>query len=64
MERLVSGEFGQSPWSLEKRARYRQAAPTGRPEQLAQVVAELGRALRPVWEAARALPSPRVSTTR
>ncbi|MCE9670328.1 nucleotidyl transferase AbiEii/AbiGii toxin family protein [Myxococcus stipitatus] len=64
MERLVSGEFGQSPWSLEKWARYRQAEPTGRPEQLAQVVAEVGRALRPVWEAARALPPPRVSTTR
>ncbi|MCP3100348.1 nucleotidyl transferase AbiEii/AbiGii toxin family protein [Myxococcus sp. K15C18031901] len=64
MERLVSGEFGQSPWSLEKWARYRRAEPEGRPEQLSEVVSETGQALRPVWEAARALPSSRVSTTR
>jgi hypothetical protein len=56
MERLVSGEFGRSPWSLEKWARYRQSQPEGRPEQLADVVAAVATTLRPVWEAARALP--------
>jgi hypothetical protein len=56
MERLMSGEFGRSPWSLEKWARYRQSQPEGRPEALADVVAAVATTLRPVWEAARALP--------
>ncbi|NVJ28331.1 nucleotidyl transferase AbiEii/AbiGii toxin family protein [Myxococcus sp. AM011] len=69
MERLVGGEFGRGPWSLEKWARYRASEPEGRPEQLADVVTAVAQALRPIWEAASALaPSPlearRVSTTR
>ncbi|AGC45139.1 hypothetical protein MYSTI_03833 [Myxococcus stipitatus DSM 14675] len=56
MERLVSGSFGQSPWSLEKWARYRAPQPEGRPEHLADVVQAVSHALRPVWETARTLP--------
>lgn len=59
MERLVSGTFGQSPWSLEKWARYRAPQPEGRPEHLADVVQAVSHALQPVWKAARALPSTR-----
>jgi len=69
MERLISGEFGRSPWSLEKWARYRASEPEGRPEQLADVVTAVAQSLRPIWEVARALPpahleARRVSTTR
>ncbi|NTX17581.1 nucleotidyl transferase AbiEii/AbiGii toxin family protein [Myxococcus sp. CA056] len=70
MERLVDNDFGRSPWSLEKWARYRASEPEGRPEQLADVVTAVAQALRPVWEVARALPpsrpevARRVSTTR
>ncbi|WP_164014172.1 nucleotidyl transferase AbiEii/AbiGii toxin family protein [Pyxidicoccus trucidator] len=53
MERLMVGEFGRSPWSNEKWARYRNSQPAGRPEALADVVAAVALALRPVWEAAR-----------
>ncbi|QSQ15884.1 nucleotidyl transferase AbiEii/AbiGii toxin family protein [Myxococcus landrumensis] len=56
MERLVSGTFGQSPWSLEKWARFRAPQPEGRPEHLADVVQAVSHSLRPVWQAARALP--------
>jgi hypothetical protein len=56
MERLMAGEFGRSPWSHEKWARYRQGQPAGRPEALADVVAAVATALRPVWEAARVPP--------
>ncbi|WP_426731476.1 nucleotidyl transferase AbiEii/AbiGii toxin family protein [Myxococcus faecalis] len=59
MERLVSGELGQSPWSLEKWARYRASEPEGRPERLSEVVTAVSIAIRPVWAAARALPSSR-----
>jgi hypothetical protein len=55
MDRLVSGEFGKSPWSLEKWARYRASQPEGRPEQLAEVVAAVSQVLEPVVAAARAL---------
>ncbi len=58
MERLMAGEFGKSPWSLEKWARYRNSQPEGRPEQLADVVAAVATTLRPVWEAARQLRGP------
>lgn len=54
--RLVSGEFGRSPWSLEKWARFRQSLPEGRPEQLAEVVASVAAVLGPVVAAARELP--------
>ncbi|MFP2909414.1 nucleotidyl transferase AbiEii/AbiGii toxin family protein [Pyxidicoccus sp. 3LFB2] len=53
MERLMVGEFGRSPWSNEKWARYRQSQPEGRPEALAVVVAAVATALRPIWDAAR-----------
>ncbi len=59
MERLMMGEFGRSPWSLEKWARYRASQPEGRPEALADVVSAVASALRPVWEKASALPNPR-----
>ncbi|MFY2559693.1 nucleotidyl transferase AbiEii/AbiGii toxin family protein [Corallococcus terminator] len=64
MERLVSDEFGRSPWSLEKWARYRASEPEGRPEHLAEVVTAVAQALRPVWEVARALPPSRAEATR
>jgi len=51
MSRLLSGEFGKSPWSLEKWARFRNSLPEGRPEQLAEVVDSVAAALRP-WVAA------------
>jgi hypothetical protein len=54
--RLVSGEFGKSPWSLEKWARFRNSLPEGRPEQLAEVVASVAAVLGPVVTAARELP--------
>ena len=57
MERLLVGEFGRSPWSHEKWARYRQSQPEGRPEALSDVVTEVALALRPVWEAARKWPT-------
>lgn len=53
--RLVAGEFGRSPWSLEKWARFRQSLPEGRPEQLAEVVASVAEVLSPVVTAAMAL---------
>lgn len=52
-ERLVSGEFGRSPWSLQKWARFRASRPEGVPEQLSDVVAAVGAVLGPVVEAAR-----------
>jgi hypothetical protein len=57
MERLMAGEFGRSPWSHEKWARYRHSQPEGRPEALAEVVAAVATALRPTWEAARSGPA-------
>ncbi|KFE70755.1 nucleotidyl transferase AbiEii/AbiGii toxin family protein [Hyalangium minutum] len=54
--RLISGEFGRSPWSMEKWARFRQSLPEGRPEQLAEVVASVAAVLGPVVAAARELP--------
>lgn len=54
--RLVSGEFGKSPWSLEKWARFRNSQPEGRPEQLSEVVASVARVLGPVVAAAMELP--------
>ncbi|MFP2925821.1 nucleotidyl transferase AbiEii/AbiGii toxin family protein [Pyxidicoccus sp. 3LG] len=56
MERLMAGEFGRSPWSHEKWARYRSSRPEGRPESLADVVSAVATTLRPVWEAAREVP--------
>ncbi|MDY7232565.1 nucleotidyl transferase AbiEii/AbiGii toxin family protein [Hyalangium rubrum] len=55
--RLVAGEFGQSPWSLEKWARFRNSLPEGRPEQLSEVVTSVARVLGPVVTVAMALPS-------
>lgn len=54
--RLVSGEFGRSPWSLEKWARFRKSQPEGRPEQLSEVVASVAAVLGPVVAAAQQLP--------
>jgi Nucleotidyl transferase AbiEii toxin, Type IV TA system len=51
--RLLSGEFGKSPWSLEKWARFRNSLPEGRPEQLAEVVDSVAAVLRPWVAAAR-----------
>ena len=59
MERLMAGEFGRSPWSLEKWARYRASQPEGRPEALADVVTAVASALRLVWEQAKEGPAPR-----
>ncbi|HEX8699566.1 MAG TPA: nucleotidyl transferase AbiEii/AbiGii toxin family protein [Myxococcaceae bacterium] len=53
--RLASGEFGRSPWSLEKWARFRASQPEGRPEQLAELVASVAQLLGPVVAAAKAL---------
>lgn len=58
MERLMVGDFGRSPWSHEKWARYRASQPEGRPEALAEVVTAVAAAVRPIWEQAGALPSP------
>ena len=58
MTRLLEGEFGKSPWSNEKWARYRASRPEGRPEALADVVSAVAAALRPVWELAREQPTP------
>ncbi|MBZ4421902.1 nucleotidyl transferase AbiEii/AbiGii toxin family protein [Myxococcus sp. RHSTA-1-4] len=58
MTRLMEGEFGRSPWSNEKWARYRASHPEGRPEALADVVSAVAAALRPVWELAREQPTP------
>lgn len=55
--RLASGDFGKSPWSLEKWARYRHSCPEGRPEQLSEVVAAVAAVLGPVVAAASALAS-------
>ncbi len=54
--RLVSGEFGQSPWSLEKWVRFRNSLPEGRPEKLSEVVASVAAVLGPVVAAALELP--------
>jgi hypothetical protein len=62
-ERLLAGEFGRSPWSNEKWARYRSSQPEGRPEQLAEVVQAVAVVLGPVVAAAKALPK-RASPTR
>lgn len=53
--RLVSGEFGQSPWSLEKWARFRNSLQEGRPEKLSEVVAAVAAVLGPVVAAAMEL---------
>ncbi|MCY1022688.1 nucleotidyl transferase AbiEii/AbiGii toxin family protein [Pyxidicoccus sp. MSG2] len=57
MERLMAGEFGRSPWSNEKWARYRASQPEGRPEALADVVTAVSAALLPVWTTAREQPA-------
>lgn len=52
MDRLLAGEFGRSPWSNEKWARYRASQPEGRPEALSEVVVAVAAALQPISKTA------------
>jgi hypothetical protein len=49
--KLVAGDFGKSPWSLEKWARFRASRPGGVPENVAEVVGFVADTLRPLLEA-------------